>query len=121
MHAIGERDRKWVTWDEFECIRLSEGVRQILHFGQLKTSELPNPNPVISSSRRRLRPRIVRLIKGGNVMAASPKFAPPLEPILEEKISIPYEPKPVVEPPHVRSLLAKMFEGHEEFLGWTQD
>ncbi len=54
-------------------------------------------------------------------MAASPKFAPPVELILEEKISIACEPKPVVEPPHVRSLLAKTFEGHEEFLGWTPD
>lgn len=54
-------------------------------------------------------------------MAASPKFAPLVELVLEEKISIPAEPKPIVEPPHVRSLLAKNFEGQEEFLGWTPD
>ncbi len=49
--------------------------------------------------------------------------APPVEPPVEkdEKTVQVRESKPVVPKQPVRDLLVKIFEGHQEFLGWTPD
>ena len=54
---------------------------------------------------------------------AAPCIAPPVEPPVEnkEKTAQVREPKPVVPKQRVRDLLVKIFEGHQEFLGWTPD
>jgi hypothetical protein len=56
-------------------------------------------------------------------MAASPKVAPPAVPGFDLRTIKVYEPKP--KPPglreRVRILLIQIFEGHQEFLGFTPD
>jgi hypothetical protein len=52
---------------------------------------------------------------------AAANIAPQVEPPVEKKIVRTYEPKPVAPKPPVRNLLSEIFEGHEEFLGWTPD
>jgi len=48
-------------------------------------------------------------------------IAPEVEPDVEEKPPQLDEPKPVTSKRRVRDLLVAIFEGHEEFLGWTPD
>lgn len=52
---------------------------------------------------------------------AAPCIAPQLEPPVEKKLTPADEPKPVGLKQRVRALLVAIFEGHEEFLGWTPD
>ena len=54
-------------------------------------------------------------------MAASCIAPPEVEPPVEEKIERVREPEPVgTKRPH-RDLLVEIFEGHQEFLGYTPD
>ncbi len=48
-------------------------------------------------------------------------IAPEVEPLVENKPMRVDEPKPVGWKQRVRYLLVAIFEGHEEFLGWTPD
>ena len=52
---------------------------------------------------------------------ASTIIAPDVDPLVEEKREPVEEPKPVGWKQRVRELLVAIFEGHEEFLGWTPD
>jgi hypothetical protein len=59
-------------------------------------------------------------------MAASPIIAPEEEEIVvERKIRKAYEPvlqpKPKSPKHRLQNLLFEIFEGHEDFLGWTPD
>jgi len=47
--------------------------------------------------------------------------APEVELPVEKKPPQFHEPKPVSLKQRVRDLLVEIFEGHEEFLGWTPD
>jgi len=47
--------------------------------------------------------------------------APQLEPPVEKKPLQACEPKQVAPKKPSRDLLAKIFQGHEDFLGWTPD
>ncbi len=51
---------------------------------------------------------------------ATPCIAPQVEELVAKKTTQ-SGPKPVSPKPHTRSPLAEIFEGHEEFLGWTPD
>ncbi len=53
-------------------------------------------------------------------MAAS-TLAPPEPPAVREKSAPLDEPQPLGPKESPRSLLAEIFQGHEEFLGWTPD
>ncbi len=46
---------------------------------------------------------------------------PEVEPLVNEKPARIDEPKPIGWKQRVRNLLIAIFEGHEEFLGWTPD
>jgi len=53
---------------------------------------------------------------------AAPCIAPEVEIPVEKKPLIRVsEPKPAGPKQRVRDLLVAIFEGHEEFLGWTPD
>jgi hypothetical protein len=52
---------------------------------------------------------------------AAPCVAPQVEPPVEKKATPVDKPKPVGLKQRVRDLLVAIFEGHEEFLGWTPD
>lgn len=53
---------------------------------------------------------------------AATSIVPPVESPVEKKTLRTYEPKPVrPNPPAPKSLLYEIFEGHEDFLGWTPD
>jgi hypothetical protein len=58
-------------------------------------------------------------------MAASPIIAPEEEMAFEEKTLKVYErkltPKPLGPKQRVKDMLVTIFEGREEFLGWTPD
>jgi hypothetical protein len=56
-------------------------------------------------------------------MAACPTIAPEEEIAVEKKIRKVYvpTPKPVSPKQGVKGLLFEIFEGHEDFLGWTPD
>jgi hypothetical protein len=64
------------------------------------------------------------LIERRNPMAATiiaPEVETPVEPPVEKKPVLADEPKPAGWEQRVRDLLVAIFEGHEEFLGWTPD
>jgi hypothetical protein len=52
---------------------------------------------------------------------AAPCIAPQVKMPVEKKPLRVSEPKPVSLMKRVRDLLVAIFEGHEEFLGWTPD
>ena len=52
---------------------------------------------------------------------AAPCIAPPVEMPVEKIPLRVSEPKPVSLKERIRALLVAIFEGHEEFLGWTPD
>lgn len=52
---------------------------------------------------------------------AAPCIAPQLEPPVEEKTLQAGEPKPVPPKQPARGIVSEIFEGHEDFLGWTPD
>ena len=52
---------------------------------------------------------------------AAPCIAPQLEPPVEKKTLQASEPKPIAPKQPARDLLAEIFEGHEDFLGWAPD
>ena len=52
---------------------------------------------------------------------AATSIAPQVEPPVVEKTTQVSEPKALGPKPMGRDLLAEIFEGHEEFLGWTPD
>ncbi|MGO9518374.1 MAG: hypothetical protein ACLPND_15145 [Candidatus Korobacteraceae bacterium] len=52
---------------------------------------------------------------------AAPCIAPPVEMRIEKKTVRVSELKPEGLKQRVRDLLVAIFEGHEEFLGWTPD
>jgi len=54
-------------------------------------------------------------------MAANPKIAPHVDLALEKQTMQVCEPKRVGLKQRVRNLLAEIFKGHKEFLGWTPD
>jgi hypothetical protein len=59
-------------------------------------------------------------MEGRNSMAAT-SVAPELNsPVDDEPVRVD-EPKPVGGKRRVRDLLVAIFQGHEEFLGWTPD
>jgi hypothetical protein len=66
-------------------------------------------------------------MEGRNLMAASPRVAPQVEPGFEKKTLKLCEPKHSSKPrpkaagqkPRVRDMVAEIFEGYEEFLGCT--
>lgn len=60
------------------------------------------------------------LIERRHLMAA-PCIAPPVEMPVEKIPLRVSEPKPVSLKERIRALLVAIFEGHEEFLGWTPD
>jgi hypothetical protein len=48
-------------------------------------------------------------------------ITPEVEPLVEERSVRVDEQKPIDWKQRVRDLLIAIFEGHEEFLGWTPD
>jgi len=66
-------------------------------------------------------------MEGRNLMAASPRIAPQVEPVFEKKtlkLCAPqHKPKPrpktAGQKPQVRDMVAEIFQGYEEFLGCT--
>ncbi|MGA7557615.1 MAG: hypothetical protein WCF61_13520 [Terriglobales bacterium] len=52
---------------------------------------------------------------------AAPSIAPQVEPPVVEKTTQVSQPKAANPNEPVRDLLAEIFKGHEEFLGWTPD
>jgi len=54
-------------------------------------------------------------------MAAPPCIDPELEQPVEEQLDSSEGPKPPARKRRLRELLIAIFEGHEEFLGWTPD
>lgn len=52
---------------------------------------------------------------------AAPCIAPHVEPSDEKKNLQVCEPKPAAPKRALRDLLAEIFKGHEDFLGWTPD
>jgi hypothetical protein len=67
-------------------------------------------------------PHSPAVVERRNPMAA-PCIAPQIKPRIEEKTqTLPVcEPKPIAPKHPFRDLLVEIFEGHEEFLGWTPD
>jgi hypothetical protein len=51
----------------------------------------------------------------------APEVETPVEPPVEEQPVWADEPNPVGWKQRVRDLLLAIFEGHEDFLGWTPD
>jgi hypothetical protein len=64
-------------------------------------------------------PASYRLIKRRNLMAAYPSIAPQITLAFEKKNIESRELKLIALKQRIRSMLAEIFEGHEEFLGWT--
>jgi hypothetical protein len=52
---------------------------------------------------------------------AAPSIAPQVKFPLEKKTLSVWEPNPPDLKQRVRNLLLEIFDGHEEFLGWTPD
>ena len=52
---------------------------------------------------------------------AATSIAPQEEVAVEKKTNKVCESKPMAPKPQAQNLVAKIFEGHEEFLGWTPD
>lgn len=52
---------------------------------------------------------------------ATTSIAPEVESPVEKKPAQVDEPKPIGWKQRIRNLLIAIFEGHEEFLGWTPD
>jgi hypothetical protein len=52
---------------------------------------------------------------------AAPCIAPQVEPPVEKETCEVCETGPVAPEQPPRSILAEIFEGHEDFLGWTPD